>query len=101
MQVDPYSHEKGTGWVLFAWIVLAIAGVMNVVHGVTALANSKFFAADAVFVFGDLRTWGWIVLVFGIVELFVAGSLWKGGEFGRWAGITIAALNAIAQMGAV
>jgi len=99
MQVDPYSHEKGSGWVMFAWIILAFAGIMNVVHGITALANAKLFVEDAVFVFSDLRTWGWIILIFGIVELFAAASVWRGGEFGRWVGIFIAGLNAVAQLG--
>ena len=99
MQVDPYSHEKGSGWVMFAWIILAFAGVMNVVHGITALANARFFVDDAVFVFSDLRTWGWIILIFGIVELFAAASVWRGGEFGRWVGILIAGLNAVAHLG--
>lgn len=99
MQVDPYSHEKGSGWVMFAWIILAFAGIMNVVHGITALANAKFFVEDAVFVFSDLRTWGWIILIFGIVELFAAASVWRGGEFGRWVGIFIAGLNAVAHLG--
>lgn len=99
MRVDPYVHETGSGWVLFAWIMLAFAGVMNIVHGLTAFANSKFFTADAVYIFGDVRTWGWIMLVFGIVELLAAASIWRGGEFGRWAGIVIAGLNAIAHIG--
>jgi len=99
MQVDPYAHEKGSGWVLFAWIMLAFAGVMNIAHGITALANSRFFTDDAVFVFGDLRTWGWITLIFGVVELFAAASVWRGGEFGRWVGILIAGLNAVAHLG--
>lgn len=99
MQVDPYGHQTGTGWVLFAWIVLAFAGLMNVIYGISALANSAFFVDDAMFVFSDLRTWGWIVLIFGIVELFAAASVWKGGELGRWVGIVIAGLNVLAQMG--
>jgi hypothetical protein len=101
MQVDPYSHEKGSGWVLFAWIMLAFAGVMNIVYGITALANARFYVADAVFIFGDLRTWGWIAIVFGIVELLVAASVWRGGEIGRWLGIVIAGFNAVAQMGSM
>jgi hypothetical protein len=99
MQVDPYGHQKGAGWVLFAWIMLAFAGVMNVVYGITALANSRFFTEEAVFVFADLRTWGWITLIFGIAELLAAASVWRGGELGRWVGIVIAGLNAVSHLG--
>jgi hypothetical protein len=99
MEIDPYSHQQGSGWVLFAWIMLAFAGVMNVIYGISALANSAFFANDAKFVFSDLRTWAWITLIFGIVELFAAASIWRGGEFGRWVGIIVAGINVLAQMG--
>jgi hypothetical protein len=98
MEIDPYSHQQGSGWVLFAWIMLAFAGVMNVIYGVSALANSAFFVNDAKFVFSDLRTWAWITLIFGIVELFAAASIWRGGEFGRWVGIIVAGVNVLAQM---
>jgi hypothetical protein len=74
---------------------------MNVVYGVTALANTRFYVADAVFVFGNLETWGWIAIAFGIVELAAAASIWRGGELGRWLGIIIAGINAVAQMGAM
>lgn len=99
MRVDPYAHEQGSGWVLFAWVILAFAGVMNIVHGITALTNAKFFTADAVYVFGDLRTWGWIVLILGVLELLAAASVWTAGEFGRWVGIVIAGVNAVAHLG--
>jgi hypothetical protein len=101
VQFDPYSHKQGTGWVLFAWIIMAFAGVMSLIYGASALANSAVFADGAEFLVSDLRTWGWITLVLGVVQLFAAASIWKGGEFGRWVGIIIAGLNILAQMGTI
>ena len=98
MAVEPFSGGKGSGATAFAWFMLLIIGVLNVIDGIVALARSRFYVDEAVFVFGDLRTWGWIVLIYGIVALFGAASVWKGGDFGRWAGIAIAGINIVVQM---
>jgi hypothetical protein len=91
--------EKGVGWLLFAWIMLLTAGVMNIINGIVALDQTKFWTDyGAVYVYGDLRTWGWILLVWGIVLCFAALSVWRGGGFGRWIGIFAASLNIFMQM---
>jgi hypothetical protein len=49
-------------------------------------------------VFGDLRTWGWVTLIIGALEILAALSLFGGGTFGRWFGIFAAALAAISAL---
>ncbi len=91
--------NKGLGWIMFAWVMLLTAGIMNIIDGVVALGRTKFWTDyGAVYVYGDLRTWGWIVLIWGIVLCFAAASVWRGGGFGRWLGIFAAALNLFLQM---
>jgi len=90
--------ERGASWITFASIMLVIVGTFSVIDGVVALSKSSFFTANAVYVFSDLRTWGWITLVLGIVALFAAASVAAGGQFGRWFGIAAAALNSIGQL---
>jgi hypothetical protein len=48
--------------------------------------------------FGNLKSWGWITLIIGIIELLAAASLFGGGTFGRWFGILAAGLAAIAAL---
>ena len=91
--------NKGLGWIMFAWVMLLTAGIMNIIDGVVALSQTKFWTDyGAVYVYGDLRTWGWIVLIWGIVLCFAAASVWRGGGFGRWLGIFAAAINLFLQM---
>jgi hypothetical protein len=90
--------ERGAGWISFASIMLLIVGTFSIIDGIIALSKSSFFTANAVYVFSDLRTWGWITLILGIVVLFAAGSVARGGQFGRWFGIAAAALNSIGQL---
>src|SRR5438105_10890859 len=92
------SRPRGHGWVVFAALMLFLAGVFNVIDGLVALADSKFYGAGAVFVWSDLRTWGWIVLALGVVQLLAGSAILRGRAWGRWFGIVVASLNAIGQM---
>jgi len=84
-----------SGWWVFAGVLLLIAGALNTVYGVAAIGNSTFFTSSAVFIFRDLRLWGWLSLILGLCEWIAAFSLWQGGEFGRWFGIVVASINAV------
>jgi hypothetical protein len=87
-----------SGWWVFAGILLLVAGILNIVWGIAAIGDSKFFTANATYILSGLHTWGWIILIVGVLEMVAAFSLWSGGEFGRWFGIFIAALNAIGAL---
>ena len=63
---------RGVGWLTFAAVILGFAGTFNLIDGIVALSKSKFYTHSAVFVFSDLRTWGWIILLLGIVQVFAA-----------------------------
>ena len=89
---------KGTGWVLFAGVMLAILGIMNTVGGLAALDYSRFYVGDARFIVSDLNTWGWVILILGIAQVAAALSIWGGGSYGRWIGVISASLNALAQL---
>jgi hypothetical protein len=84
-----------SGWWVFAGVLLLIAGALNTIYGVAAIGNSTFFTASAVYIFRDLRIWGWLSLILGVCEWVAAFSLWSGEEFGRWFGIVVASLNAV------
>ena len=89
---------EGSGWIMFAGVLLGLAGVWNTLNGILAIGKSKVFVNEASYVFSDLRTWGWIILFLGILQLAVALMLATGSEFARWAGIGVAGLNAIGQL---
>jgi hypothetical protein len=89
---------KGAGWVLFATIMFGIAACLNIIWGIAAVSNSHFFVANAHYVFSDLNTWGWIIMVFGALEALAALSIWRGGAYGRWFGVIVAGFAVIAAM---
>lgn|SRR5438477_12664840 len=95
---DHAQADHGPGWLLFAAIMLGFAATYNVIDGLLALANSKVYTATATFVFSDLRTWGWIVFLLGVLQGIAAFTVVAGSNLGRWFGIVAAGLNAIGQL---
>ena len=94
-------NEESTtlsGWWVFAGVLLLVAGVLNIIYGIAAIGDSKFFTENATYIISGLHTWGWIMLIIGVLELVAAFSLFSGGEFGRWFGIFIASLNAMGAL---
>ena len=47
---------------------------------------------------GDLRAWGWIVLILGALQLLAGVGVLTGNQVARWFGVAIVGLNLIAQM---
>jgi hypothetical protein len=90
--------SRVTGWWVFAAMLLGIAGVLNVIYGIAAIGDSKFFTENATYILSGLNTWGWITLLIGVLQLFAAFSLMSGGGFGRWIGIIAASLSAISAL---
>jgi hypothetical protein len=82
-------------WWIFAGILLGISGVLNVIWGIAAIAESHFFVLNTHYILSDLKTWGWITLILGVAEGIAAMSLFAGGAYGRWFGVAMAALVAI------
>jgi hypothetical protein len=63
--------------------MLVIIGCFNLIYGIAAIANSHVFVANAHYVFGSLRTWGWITLIMVVMlslpltSVLLATPLWR------------------------
>src|SRR5919112_5568445 len=83
---EPTAYaEEGTGWVLFAVVMLSLIAALNLIDGVAAVSNSKFYVANAEFVFSDLNTWGWILIVIATIQAVAAVGIlveWRGFPWG-------------------
>src|SRR3954452_17764843 len=92
------DDTHGQGLVTFAGVMLTIAAVLNTLYGIAAIDKAGFYVNNARYVFGDLATWGWFILAFGIIQFFAALAIWQGTSWGRWLGVACASVNAILQM---
>ena len=48
--------------------------------------------------FGNLRAWGWITLIIGVLQLLAAAGVLAGNQLARWFAVAVLGLNAIDQM---
>jgi hypothetical protein len=93
------SSDRGTAWVGFAAMMFLVIGLWNIFEGVIAFFRSSFWTASgAHYVISDLRTWAWIIIIWGVIELLAAGSIARGGQVGRWFGMIVAGIGVIVQM---
>ena len=93
-----HAEDLGVGMVFFAGIMLLTVGFFNLIDGIAAIANSHLFFANATYVLGDLRAWGWVALILGIIQILAGGGVMVGNQAARWVGVGALALNAIAQL---
>ncbi|HWG09530.1 MAG TPA: hypothetical protein VN672_11055 [Solirubrobacteraceae bacterium] len=89
---------RGTGSALFVGILLMIAGVLNIIYGIAAVDDAKFWVSNTQFVFSSLHTWGWITIILGAIQLTGSLSLFGGGAYGRFVGLVAAFLGAIGAL---
>jgi hypothetical protein len=93
-----HADGRGYGMILFASILLAVIGFFNMLYGIAAIANSHVFTANAHYVIGDLRVWGWVTLILSVLQLVAAGGIVMGNQLARWFAVAVVGINAIEMM---
>jgi hypothetical protein len=96
------SKEFWTEWVGFAGLMMVLIGILNVIQGLIAIVRDDYYVltAEQIIVF-DLTTWGWIMLIWGIIVGFAGWALATGAGWARWFTLVAASLNIILQLGFV
>ena len=89
---------QGGGLIFFASVLLVIIGFFNLIYGIAGVAHSHVFVANAHYVFANLRTWGWITLIIGALQLLAAAGVVAGNQLARWFAVAVLGLNAIDMM---
>jgi hypothetical protein len=89
---------RGAGRATFAAVLLLIAGPLNIIYGIGALDSANIFTNDTRFIFSDLNTMGWVLIVLGAIQLTGAFSLLAGNTYGRVIGLVGAGLGAIGAL---
>jgi hypothetical protein len=93
---------RGAGRVVFAAILLLVAGTLNIIYGIAAIDGAHFYDDSTRYLFSSLNTWGWITVILGVIQLTAGFSLFGGGAYGRVIGIaagTIGAIGALLSVG--
>jgi hypothetical protein len=92
------SRGEGYWMIVFAVVLLLTVGFFNLIEGIAAIARSHVFVANAHYVIGDLRAWGWVTLILGALQILAALGILAGNQAARWLAVAVIGLSAIGQM---
>lgn len=87
-------------WVDFAAVLLILSGALDGLQGLIAIVRNNYFTLtpDQILVV-SLTTWGWIILLWGLLVALTGAGLWLRSSWARWMGIAIAGANVIVELG--
>ncbi len=89
---------RGTGRIAFAGILLLMVGFLNILYGFGALDDANIFVGDTRYIFDNLNTLAWVLIIVGIVQLTGGFSLLAGHSYGRTIGIIAGTLGAVSAL---
>ncbi|HEX3561467.1 MAG TPA: hypothetical protein VHU24_01410 [Solirubrobacterales bacterium] len=89
---------RGAGRVVFVAILLLMVGVLNIIYGIGAVADAKFYVNDTRYILTNLHAMGWVLIILGVVQLTGGLSLMAGNAWGRFVGIVAGSFGAIGAL---
>jgi hypothetical protein len=94
------KRSAWTGWVGFAGWLMVIIGSIDAFEGLIAIFRHSYYvlAPQSVIVF-DVKTWGWVTLIWGIIVALTGFGLLTAASWARWTAIVIGSLSFIVQLG--
>ena len=86
------------GFILFAGIMMIVAGGFQAFMGLVALFENEFYVATRNYLFQfDATAWGWIHLLGGLLVVGAGFAVMAGKTWGRVIGIILAVLSLLAN----
>ena len=94
--------ERWAGWIRFAGILMLVVGSIDFFQGLIAVIrdNYYFVTPSQILVF-DTTTWGWIMMIWGVLLLAAGFGLCTGATWARWFTIVVGSLSFLVQLGFV
>jgi hypothetical protein len=89
---------RGTGRVVFAALLLFLAGLVNIVYGIGALDGARIFVGETRYILSNVNALGWVLIILGVIQLAGGASLMSGAAFGRVIGVIAGSLGALGAL---
>ena len=94
------TKSSMAGWIGFAGMLMLIIGGIDFFQGLIALFEDEYYlVTQSGFLVVDLTTWGWIMLLWGVLLVLAGLGLLAGQGWARWFTIVVVTLNVFAQLG--
>jgi len=89
-----------SGWLAFAAILLAVVGSVNIVQGLAALLDEGYFVArtNNQLLIADFATWGWVLLIWGTLQLASGLGVGVGQGWARYTAIAVVSVSVLIQI---
>jgi Ca2+/Na+ antiporter len=96
------DDDVGYGWRSFAGILITISGFFNAIDGLVAIINANRIQGVVngqvtLPVTDKVSSWGWLVLIVGIVMIIAGFSIFSGATWARVVGIVVVSINMVVQ----
>ena len=102
MATSEQMSERWSGWISFTGLMIIIVGGLDFFEGLIAVIRGEYYAVTASqIVVVDLSTWGWVMMIWGVILLLAGFGVLSGATWARWFSIVVLSLNVIAQLGFV
>ena len=94
------ENRSMAGWIGFASMLLLLVGVIDFFQGLIAVFEDDYYVVTkAGFLAVDLTTWGWTMMLWGILLGLAGLGLAAAQGWARWFAIVAVSVNFIAQLG--
>jgi hypothetical protein len=85
--------EKGSGWLVFASIMMIVAGIGNVIWGIAAVSKKSLLITQLLF--ANLTFWGVLGIIFGAILVIAGFAVLNKVQWARWFAIVWATVSII------
>jgi hypothetical protein len=94
------GSETWAGWIRLGAILMMIIGFIDFFQGLIAIIRGSYYQVTPnQIIVVDTRTWGWVMLFWGVIVIAAGWGLTLGASWARWFTIVVASLNIIVQLG--
>jgi hypothetical protein len=93
------QEVRTSGWVVFAAVLMVMAGIFGMINGLIALTKDEVYLVteDRIVLF-DFTEWGWIHLILGAIVFFAGLAVTTGVLWARLIGVLVAMIFVISQI---
>lgn len=97
------EDRSSVGWRLFAGTMILIGAAFNLIDGIVAVANAKYFKEVSgqsvhLLLTSNLHAWGWVAIGIGALMAIAGVAIFFGATWARVLGVIAAGVNMIFQL---
>jgi hypothetical protein len=90
---------RTSGWVVFAAVMLIVAGIFGAINGLVAIVNDEvYLVGEEVTIGMDFTQWGWVHFIGGLIVVCAGIGVMSGQTWARLVGVFVATMHAVSMI---